>query len=142
MGFGEDFERRFGRQPESMWLPETAVDIESLEILSDYGMKYAILAPRQAQKIRPLNSDTDWIDVSHEKIDPRRPYLINLPSGRSIIGFFYDGGISKDAFQGLLHNGETFANRLINSFSADPSEVQISHIATDGETYAVPPSTW
>lgn len=132
----KDFERRFGRQPESMWLPETAVDIESLEILSDYGMKYAILAPRQAQKIRPLNSDTDWIDVSHEKIDPRRPYLINLPSGRSIIGFFYDGGISKDvAFQGLLHNGETFANRLINSFSADPSEVQISHIATDGETY-------
>jgi alpha-amylase/alpha-mannosidase (GH57 family) len=132
----KDFERRFGRQPESMWLPETAVDIESLEILSDYGMKYIILAPRQAQKIRPLNSDTDWIDVSHEKIDPRRPYLINLPSGRSIIGFFYDGGISKDvAFQGLLHNGETFANRLINSFSADLSEVQISHIATDGETY-------
>ncbi|MGB0454715.1 MAG: DUF3536 domain-containing protein [Bacteriovoracaceae bacterium] len=133
-----DFEERFKRVPESMWLPETAVDTETLEILSDYGMKYVILAPRQAKAVRPLNGGSEeWTDVSHEKVDPRQGYLINLPSGRTITAFFYDGLVAKDvAFQGLLHNGEEFANRLVNAFSEDSHiENQLSHIATDGETY-------
>ena len=131
-----DFEKRFQRTPESMWLPETAVDTESLEILAANGMKYVILAPRQAKAIRSLTKDQEWRDVSFEKVDPREPYLIRLPSGRSIVGFFYDGAISKAvAFEGLLNNGETFANRLLSGFSQDSKNPQLLHIATDGETY-------
>ena len=135
----KDFESRFKRTPEAMWLPETAVDTESLELLAANGMKYAILAPRQAKAVRSLLVDQAWQDASNEKIDPREPYLIRLPSGRSIVGFFYDGGISKAvAFEGLLHNGETFANRLLSGFrpaNERSDENQLLHIATDGETY-------
>lgn len=133
----KDFENRFRRPAEAMWLPETAVDTESLEMLAAHGMKYAILAPRQAKAVRSLERDEAWQDVSNEKVDPREPYLIRLPSGRSIVGFFYDGSISKAvAFEGLLHNGETFANRLMSGFRADKTSTnQLLHIATDGETY-------
>lgn len=131
-----DFESRFKRSPEAMWLPETAVDTDTLEILSDHGMKYVILAPRQAKAVRSLKRDGPWRDVSGERVDPREPYLIRLPSGRSIVGFFYDGPISKAvAFEGLLHNGETFANRLLQGYTQDQSAPQLLHIATDGETY-------
>lgn len=132
-----DFENRFRRMPESMWLPETAVDTETLDMLAAHGMKYVILAPRQAKAIRSLTKDEAWQDVNFEKVDPREPYLIRLPSGRSIAAFFYDGPISKAvAFEGLLHNGEGFANRLMGGFRADrPAENQLLHIATDGETY-------
>lgn len=131
-----DFELRFQRSPESMWLPETAVDLETLEIMAANGMKYVILAPRQAKAIRSLEVDQAWQDVSGEKIDPREPYLLRLPSGRTMAAFFYDGPISKAvAFEGLLHNGETFANRLLGGFRQDQATPQLLHIATDGETY-------
>ncbi|MGE0526021.1 MAG: DUF3536 domain-containing protein [Bdellovibrionales bacterium] len=131
-----DFERRFGRTAESMWLPETAVDIETLEILSAHGMKYVILAPRQARAVRGLDRDEPWQDVSGEKIDPCQPYLVRLPSGRAITAFFYNGPISKAvAFEGLLHNGETFAERLLSGFNPYRGTKQLLHIATDGETY-------
>jgi alpha-amylase/alpha-mannosidase (GH57 family) len=134
----KDFETRFRREAEAMWLPETAVDTESLEMLAAHGMKYVILAPRQAKAVRSLERDEDWQNVSDEKVDPREPYLIRLPSGRTIVGFFYDGGISKAvAFEGLLHNGETFANRLMGGFRGHEKSPanQLLHIATDGETY-------
>lgn len=133
----KDFERRFGRFPESMWLPETAVDTESLEVLAEHGMKYVILAPRQAKAIRKLDSDEDWKDVSGEMVNPRQPYLVKLPSGKSIAAFFYDGPISKAvAFEGLLHNGVGFAERLLSGFeTSNKSTNQLLHIATDGETY-------
>lgn len=131
-----DFEKRFGRMAESLWLPETAVDIDSLEIMAANGMKYVILAPRQARAVRRLGSDETWQDVSGERVDPLKPYLIYLPSGRSIAAFFYNGAISKAvAFEGLLHNGETFANRLISGFDSHRDQNQLLHIATDGETY-------
>ncbi len=130
-----DFEKRFNREAEAMWLPETAVDIETLEILADHGMKYVILAPHQAQAIRPLGGDSLWQSVRGERINPRQAYQVNLPNGKSIAAFFYDGAISRAvAFEGLLNNGETFANRLRSGFdtSANP---QLLHIATDGESY-------
>ncbi len=131
-----DFERRFKRDAESMWLPETAVDTETLEVLAANGMKYVILAPRQAKAVRSLVKDEAWSDVSGERVDPREPYLVRLPSGRSIVAFFYDGAISKAvAFEGLLHNGEGFANRLIGGFDNHRTRPQLLHIATDGETY-------
>ncbi len=130
-----DFEFRFERSPEGMWLPETAVDTESLEILAEHGMRFAILAPHQAQRVRPL-SGGEWEDVRGARIDPTRAYLAKLPSGRSIALFFYDGPISRAvAFEGLLGNGERFVERLVGGFSDQREWPQLVHIATDGETY-------
>ncbi|HEY3936161.1 MAG TPA: DUF3536 domain-containing protein [Bryobacteraceae bacterium] len=131
----EDFGSRFGRLPEGMWLPETAVDLESLDLMAEAGVAFAILAPHQAKAIRPLTGG-DWQDVSGAKIDPTRAYLLKTASGRSISLFFYDGPISQAvAFEKLLHNGEEFAKRLTGAFSDTRSWPQLMHIATDGETY-------
>jgi alpha-amylase/alpha-mannosidase (GH57 family) len=128
-----DFERRFGRQPEGMWLPETAVDIESLEVLADQGIKYTILAPNQARQVR--RQGRQWRNVDGGRIDPKHPYYCNLPSGKRIALFFYDGPISRAvAFEKLLSSGETFAKRLISGFT-ERKYPQLMHIATDGETY-------
>jgi len=130
-----DFEHRFGRSPEGMWLPETAVDIETLETLAELGIGFTILAQRQARHVRPLGSD-EWHDITRENIDPTMPYVLRLPSGRSIILFFYDEPIAREvAFGGLLSNGEQFAQRLLNAFSRARTSPQLVHIATDGETY-------
>jgi alpha-amylase/alpha-mannosidase (GH57 family) len=132
-----DFARRFGRDPEGMWLPETAVDMETLEVLAEYGIAFTVLAPRQARRVRPLRAGARaWRDVSNERIDPSRAYLQHLPSGRSIALFFYDGPISRGvAFEGVLNRGEDLAGRLVGAFSADRDWPQLVHIATDGETY-------
>jgi len=130
-----DFSYRFKRKPEGMWLPETAVDLESLEIMAQQGIRFTILSPLQARQIRKIGNK-DWIDVSAGKIDPKRPYLVQLPSGKKIAVFFYDGAISHDiAFGDLLKSGEIFAQRLLQSFSNEQAEAQIVHIATDGESY-------
>jgi alpha-amylase/alpha-mannosidase (GH57 family) len=130
-----DFQRRFGRMPEGMWLPETAVDLETLEILADLGVRYTILAPRQASRVRKIGART-WKDVSGDRIDPTRAYHVRLPSRRRMALFFYDGPIARGvAFEGLLNNGEHFANRLLSGFSDTRDWDQLLHIATDGESY-------
>lgn len=129
-----DFEHRFGRMPEGMWLPETAVDDESLDLLAKHGIRYTILSPYQAKRWRRRGSET-WIDATGGNIDTRCTYWRKLPSGRKIALFFYDGGISQAvAFERLLENGERFAQRLGGGFVSG-SHPQLVHIATDGETY-------
>ena len=130
-----DFEHRFQRAPEGMWLPETAVDLETLDIMAELGISFTILAPHQARQVRLIGQDT-WVDVSQGTIDPTLPYEIKLPSGRRIVAFFYDGPISRAvAFEGLLSRGENLAQRLAGAFSAVSQFPQLVHIATDGETY-------
>jgi alpha-amylase/alpha-mannosidase (GH57 family) len=130
-----DFEARFGREPEGMWLPETAVDLQSLDILADLGIRFTILAPRQASRVRRIGG-SEWSDVSGEKIDPSMAYTLRLPSGRTISLFFYDGPISRAvAFEGILSNGEVLVERLLGGFSEKRSWPQLVHIATDGESY-------
>jgi alpha-amylase/alpha-mannosidase (GH57 family) len=129
-----DFEWRFGRKPEGMWLPETAVDIASLEALAAAGIRFTILEPHQAARYRAIGSKT-WIDVNGG-LDPTMAYSCTLPSGRQIAIFFYDGPISRSvAFEKLLSRGENFANRLIGAFNDGRSHPQLVNIATDGETY-------
>jgi alpha-amylase/alpha-mannosidase (GH57 family) len=131
----KDFEYRFQRPAEGMWLPETAVDTETLDVFSDQGIKFTILASHQAQSVRKLGMEA-WEDVSGEQIDPTRPYLYTLPSGRSIHLFFYDGSISRaSAFGKVLERGEDFANLLRGGFSDERRWPQILSIASDGETY-------
>lgn len=130
-----DFESRFGHAPEGIWLAETAVDTETLEVLAENNIKFTVLAPRQAYQIKHIK-DKEWTNVNGEKIDTKKPYWCNLPSGKKIALFFYDGGISQDiAFKGLLINGKDFANRLKSAFDYSNSEPQLVHVATDGESY-------
>lgn len=130
-----DFESRFGRKPEGMWLPETAVDLESLDIMAEHGILFTVLAPHQASKVREL-AGGEWKDASQGYVDPKRPYLCRLPSGRDIALFFYNGPISHDiAFGHLLRNGGLFAKRLASAFSTEDCRPELVHIATDGETY-------
>jgi alpha-amylase/alpha-mannosidase (GH57 family) len=129
-----DFVHRFNRLPEGIWLAETAVDTETLELLVQHDIKFTILAPRQAKAFRKVG-ETEWTSIG-EGFDTRRSYRCNLPSGKSIALFFYDGDISQAvAFNGLLNDGRGFAQRLISSLDEASTEVQLCHIATDGETY-------
>jgi len=127
-----DFEWRFGRKPEAMWLAETAVDIPSLEALAAAGIVYTILEPHQAARWRKTG-ETEW---HTGPLDPTRPYVCRLPSGRTIALFFYDGPISRAvAFEQLLARGENFAHRLLGAFDDMRDHAQLVNIATDGETY-------
>lgn len=129
-----DFEHRFGRFPEGMWLAETAVDIATLEALASQEIQFTILAPRQAAAVRRIG-EVNWSPVHGDGVDTRTPYRVNLPSGNSIVVFFYDGAISQSvAFGGLLNDGQKFAQALIGAFSKSP-DPQLVHVATDGETY-------
>jgi alpha-amylase/alpha-mannosidase (GH57 family) len=130
-----DFEWRFKRKPEGMWLPETAVNTETLEVLAENGIRFTILAPRQAKRVRRKDG-RKWIDVTGDRIDPSRAYEVRLPSKKSIVVFFYDGPISQAvAFEHLLDNGQRFADRLLSGFSDARTWAQMVHIATDGESY-------
>ena len=131
-----DFELRFGRPPEGMWLPETAVDIDSLEALAEAGIRFTVLAPRQAARVRRIGEAT-WRDIDEASpLDIGMPYSVPLPSGLSISVFFYEGPTSRAiAFENLLRNGKDFSNRLLTPLSGSLSAPRLMHVATDGETY-------
>jgi alpha-amylase/alpha-mannosidase (GH57 family) len=131
-----DFELRFGRKPEGMWLAETAVDNETLDILAEHGIKFTILSPFQASRVRSLEENAGWQDANGAHVDPSVPYLVKLPTGRSIAVFFYDGAIAQAvAFEKLLVDGEKFAARLLGAFDDQRNHDQLIHVATDGESY-------
>lgn len=132
-----DFETRFGRKPEGMWLAETAVDDESLRVLIENGIKYTILSPYQALKIRKI-AEKEWTDVSWGNIDPARAYRYYIKSSpdKYIDLFFYDGAISKSvAFDEILKDGNRFVRRLKEGISESRDYPQLVNIATDGESY-------
>jgi alpha-amylase/alpha-mannosidase (GH57 family) len=129
-----DFERRFRRKAEGIWLAETAVDTETLEICAEHDIKFVPLAPRQAKAFRKIGEE-NWTSLGHAQVDPRRPYLYKLPSGKSIVLYFYDGNVAQDvAFKGLLNDGRGLAQRLIQAIDND-DKPQLVHIGTDGESY-------
>lgn len=129
-----DFQKRFKRMPEGMWLAECAVDTESLEVLAENGILFTVLSPWQAQSVRTMGYG-GWEDVSGARIDPRCSYVCHLPSGRSIAIFFYDAGLSQRiAFDNLLNDGGVFARELINS-NPNHGQPVLCNVATDGESY-------
>jgi alpha-amylase/alpha-mannosidase (GH57 family) len=130
----EDFRRRFGRDPEGLWLPETAVDTESLEVLAEAGLRFTILAPHQAARVRAIGAEA-WEPLD-AGIDPSRAYLWRGPRGLSLALFFYDGPISRAiAFEDVLGRGERLVARLMGGFSEAREWPQLVHCATDGESY-------
>ncbi|NJW53238.1 DUF3536 domain-containing protein [Salinimicrobium oceani] len=130
----EDFKSRYNREPEGMWLGETAVNTSVLEMLAKHGIKFTILSPYQAKRVRKLGAK-EWQDATDAKVNTRRAYTCKLPSGNEISLFFYDGPASQAvAFEGLLNNGEAFADRLRGQLN-DNDELELVNIATDGESY-------
>ncbi|WP_158794412.1 DUF3536 domain-containing protein [Granulicella sp. L60] len=147
-----DFEHRFNRKPEGMWLAETAVNRSVLDLMAQEGIKFTVLAPVQCARVRvlaspspasantPTEPEKPWTETPNATVDPTHPYLIRLDEGRSISVFFYDGpGSRAIAFEGILNSGDDFARRLLGTFHPqspnDPETAQISHVATDGESY-------
>jgi alpha-amylase/alpha-mannosidase (GH57 family) len=129
-----DFRHRFGREPESLWLPETGCDERTLDLLIDEGMRYVILSPYQARRVRRLG-DKEWLDVGDGSVDTSIPYkhFHADHSGRSIAVFFYDGPIAKSiAFEGALASSQGLVNRFTR---AATGEARLVNVATDGETY-------
>ncbi len=129
-----DFERRFRRHPEGMWLPETAVDVTTLEVLAEHRVAFTILAPHQASKVR-AGPDGPWRPVEEGDLDWSTPYRCRLPGGRSIAVFFYDPATARAvAFEGLLHDGDALARRLAAPLASDDGR-RLRLVAADGETY-------
>ncbi|MCL2659062.1 MAG: DUF3536 domain-containing protein, partial [Acidobacteriaceae bacterium] len=141
-----DFEYRYGRKPEGMWIAETAVNRKVLDLLAQEGIRFTLLAPHQCARVRRIpatgadahDQPNPWIDTGEGHVDPRHAYRVELDEGRSIAVFFYDGPNSNAvAFEGVLNSGVNFANRLTSVFSNDDAHqgAELSHIATDGESY-------
>jgi len=155
-----DFESRFKRRPEGMWLSETAADNQTLELLADHGILFTVLAPGQCARVRPVaerpkrklkpddrqdspakSTAPPWQETPNAAVDTTRPYVVRLKSGRSIAVFFYDGPRSRAiAFDGLLNSGDNLASRLLAGFRTEPPASgtprgQLVHVATDGESY-------
>ncbi|MEP0918414.1 DUF3536 domain-containing protein [Leptolyngbya sp. DQ-M1] len=134
-----DFRSHFGRDPEGMWLAETAVDYPTLKILIEEGIKFIVLAPSQAERCRAEN-DSTWMEVGGGQIDPTRPYRCYLQSGdpdSSYLDiFFYDGPISRDmGFDSALSSSHHLASRLSQAVRGDHRPTQLISVATDGETF-------
>ncbi|MBP7652434.1 DUF3536 domain-containing protein [Candidatus Dependentiae bacterium] len=129
----KDFEHRFGRYPEGMWLAETAADSETLEILADYGIKYTVLSPYQAHSFFENNR---WCNIHSGNFDVTIPYKLHLKNNKSIIIVFYEAHLSKAAaFENILENGDNFMNAINSKFKNNFPHNQLITMATDGETY-------
>ena len=127
-----DFRHRFEREAAGMWLPETAADRETLDVLAEEGVRFTLLAPGQAASVRA--PEGDWRPGA-EALDPRRAYRWEGGQGRALALFFYDGAISHAvAFDGLLRSGDAMATRLLAGFD-EGAHAQLVQVATDGESY-------
>ncbi len=126
-----DFKRRYGRDPEGFWLPETAVDDETLDVLAQEGIRFTILAPYQVAT-RPPNG---------------LPGRYTTSSGRTIALCTYHGDLSHGiAFGGLVRDADHWAYEIMK-VPADVAEgvtgtkgtkgaaPMLVSMATDGETY-------
>jgi alpha-amylase/alpha-mannosidase (GH57 family) len=129
-----DFKHRFGRAPEAMWIPETACNDSVLTALAEHGLKYAVLAPSQAKRVRRIGED-EW----SEGVDHRRPYRWTAPDstdGKSLALFFYDGPLSHAvAFEKAMINAAGWADRILGAFDPAAKEDQLVNLCTDGESY-------
>ena len=134
----QDFERRFGRKAEGFWLPETAVDEETLEVLLEHGVRYTILSPLQAARVREVGSDEDgWKAASERKLSPTRPYrwLSKARPGRSLAVFFYHEGLSKEVVSGEIFENPTAFFRKVHARFLPNDSTQLVSVASDGEFY-------
>ena len=125
-----DFRARFRREPEGMWLPETAIDQATVDALIDAGVRFTVLAPTQAGRVQ--TDDGSWRDADGD-VDTSMPYRLRHSdgSGRAMAAFFYDGALA----QGLAFDPATVdAAVLVERLAHAPGEGLV-HAALDGETF-------
>ncbi len=128
------FEFYWGHRPEGMWLPETAVNLKTLEVLAGEGIRFTLLAPHQARRFRRTGKK-EWIPAE-AGLNTRQAYWCRLPSKKKIALFFFDGALSHGiAFEDLLRNGDVFYHRLLGAFDPEDHSPQLVQVATDGESY-------
>jgi alpha-amylase/alpha-mannosidase (GH57 family) len=128
----EDFRRRFRRAPEGFWLPEAAASSGALAALAEEGIRFTILSPYQARRVRAPGGD--WVDASGARFDPTRPYRVRA-GGREIVVFFYDGNIARDvAFGGALASPEALFDALRAGYDPHRGHDEVLTVAFDGET--------
>jgi alpha-amylase/alpha-mannosidase (GH57 family) len=138
-----DFRHRFGRDPESLWLPETAVNQTTLRILCDHRLRFLILSPYQAERVRPLDGRREWKEVGNGGLETSRPYRCFAPDAagrgsrkRYIDIFFYHGDLSRGiAFEHILRDARVFAERIEASYPTSDRGPALVSAATDGESY-------
>ena len=134
-----DFEHRFGRKPEGMWLAETAVDRDTLLLMAEEGIKFTILSPYQAARWRFLKGDTQWRDAPGGTIPNGRAYRYSCGGGKYIHIFFYDPALARGvAFDRLLEHSSRLLEQIDRTWSLrDPfnGEPWLVNVATDGESY-------
>jgi len=132
-----DFERRFKRKPEALWLSETAADDETLEVLCEHALRYAILAPSQALRVRPMGAEK-WAQANEQTLDSTMAYrwFSKAAPGRSIDLFFYSSPAAKAFYLGgALRSPARFSAELLSAFTKEYHKPQLSHFAADGEYY-------
>jgi alpha-amylase/alpha-mannosidase (GH57 family) len=138
-----DFRYRFGRNAEAMWLPETACNDRVMSAMTDEGLRYVILEPHQAGRVR-TRSGSDGANAG--RMPANRPQDAGVPidtslayrwsnpndTNKSIAVFFYDGQTSRAiAFEKLLSS----SRQLLDAFARSVNGKDMINIATDGETY-------
>ncbi len=129
-----DYQRRFGRDPEGIWLPECAVDLETLEAAATAGLRYTIVAPEQIRRIRPLDQE-QWQDTSHGQVDTSKPLTIKLPSGKTFSLFVFENDLSRGvAFGSALESGAKMLSAVQDAFERKGEDALVL-LAADGETY-------
>lgn len=139
----KDFKHRFQRSAAAMWLPETAVNYPTLATLADHGMKFVILSPYQARRVRPLKGAREWQPVQAHTLDPTQAYRCFLPDRKGEVSrrryidvFFYNGEVAADiSFGDLLQDSNRLAVRLTENYTPGLARPQLCHVATDGENY-------
>ncbi|MDR0305243.1 MAG: DUF3536 domain-containing protein [Chitinispirillales bacterium] len=135
------FKKRYGRDPQGIWLGETAINMVTVECLIEEKISYVILSPNQAESFRSLN-DGNWTHTNQQPIDTRRPYRIfpRTQSGEQLEGrldvFFFDEGLSKEiSFNDLLKDSRVLGSRINECYDQNNGSNQLVTIATDGETF-------
>ena len=126
-----DYERRFGVKPRGMWLPETGVDLASLDCLARHGIEYTVLMPTQALRVR--ENGGEWRNVDANSLDTSKAYLVRLDEDRSIKVVFGHSGLShRVAFGDLIDDGTALADEMVKALNGGDGAVLL---VADGETY-------
>ena len=132
----KDFEYRFKRKPEGMWLSETACNNATLEVLIEEGIKYTILDPSQAEKTRKIGTN-NWEEVIGGRVNPKLPYRYFSKKQFGYIDiFFYDGPLSKNlAFDDVVFDAKRLMDSIDSAKMNNYTEDQLIALAVDGETF-------
>ena len=132
-----DFRYHFGRESEGIWLPETAVNYETVEVLVSEKVKYIILDGSQALRYRKIGSPA-WIECAKQPLNPSVPYRCFSREFKEkfVDVFFYNGPVSKSvAFDDVLVSSQNLLSKILQAAAANSSAEGLVSVATDGETF-------